>query len=139
MNVQKILFQTLGDCADVTAELAASEINPAAPAIYDNWAQEWSEYPFIVCGFSTEYSQPYKSITRLELDLYTERDQQRANMIMQRVIGCLNNKKLFDETGAYYRFYYEGDGEVLTVDETITNWNAAFTLVCWETKTPRSE
>lgn len=132
MNIQKILYQSLLECEAVIAELARSEINPEAPAIYDSWAQEWSDFPFIVTSFATEYVQPHKTITRLELDLFTEHDQQRANRIVQELIGCLKHKKLFDTDGSYYRFYYENDSEVMNINDSVTQWNVVFTVICWQ-------
>lgn len=132
MNVQKILYQSLQECETVIAELARSELNPAAPAIYDTWGQEWSQYPYIITSFATEYVQPFKSSTRLELDLFVKHDQQKANRIIQELISCLTHKKIFDTDGSYYRFYYENDSEVMTENDEITQWNVVFTLICWQ-------
>lgn len=137
MNLQRTLYTILSANSELVGQLAKSEINPEAPAIYDSWAEEWGEFPFLVITFACEYVLTNKTRASIDIDLFCKHDQQRAHDIMQLIIDELHNKKLFDDTGAYYRFYYENDSEVLLDTDELTQWNGAFTAICWENKQPR--
>jgi hypothetical protein len=133
MSVFNTIYDALQNAPNVTGLLAESEYNPTKPAIYEEWASEYTQFPYMVYTIShSEGDHWAKQDSVLNLDIFTEGDTVTAEKIKNECIKVIDRQIFKDqETGANVRIYYSRDGIITEPTPKITHWNLEFSLRHW--------
>lgn len=110
-----------------------SSIDPSKKAIYDEWADNRTEFPYLVMSFSFGVGEHWgKNETTLNLDIFTYSNTVEAEQIKDACVFALERQTFVDQTdGAYIRCYYNRDGYIVEPDEQVSHWNVEFALHHW--------
>lgn len=133
MSVITTLYTTLESDERIGALLGQSTIDPTKKAIYDEWADNYTNFPYMVLSFSFTSGDHWgKNITTLNIDIFTEGDTVKAEDIKEACIFAIDRKTVQDpHDGAYIRCYYDTDAIISEPTPNITHWNMVFTLHHW--------
>lgn len=133
MSVITTIYDVLETNLKLRGLLAQSSIDPSKKAIYDEWADNRTTFPYIVMSFSFAVGESWgKNETIMNLDIFTESNSVLAEEIRDACVFALEMKAFTDPTdGAYIRCYYNRDGFIVEPDENVTHWNLEFALHHW--------
>lgn len=133
MSIIKAVYDHLEQDPTLRGLLAMSSIDPTKKAIFDEWADWQTNFPYMVLSFSfSEGNHWAKNETILNIDIFTESDTVTAEEIKQACIFALDRQTIIDQTdGAQVRFYYNRDGFIVEPTPNISHWNLEFSLHHW--------
>lgn len=135
MSVITTIYNALETDTRLRTLLAMSSIDPTKIAIYDEWADHETNFPYLCMTFSMQLSDAHafgKQETLLNLDIFTYSNSIMAEDIKEACIFALDRQTKVDETdGAYIRAYYNRDGQITEPTDEITHWNVEFSLHHW--------
>jgi hypothetical protein len=113
--------------------LAKSDIKPDSPAIFEEWAERETSFPYVV--YSISYNEGFhfaKQDTVLNLDIFTWSNTVKAEDIKEACIFALDRQIITDpDDGAQLRIYYSRDGFIVEPTDQISHWNLEFTVFHW--------
>ena len=133
MSIITAVYEHLEQDATLRTLLAMSSIDNTKKAIFDEWADWQTEFPYMVLSFSfTEGNHWAKNETILNIDVFTESDTVTAEEIKQACIFALDRQTITDTTdGAQVRAYYNRDGFIVEPTPNVSHWNIEFGLYHW--------
>jgi hypothetical protein len=114
--------------------LTRSSLDPTKPAIYDEWATNETNLPYLCLSFSLGNSEIHfaKQETLLNIDIFTETNSILAEDIKEACIFALDRQTIIDDSdGAFIRCYYNRDGQITEPADGITHWNIEISLHHW--------
>lgn len=135
MSIQTAIYSQLAADTELAALLAASTINAAQPAIYEQWAPPETPMPYINLTYSsTEGNHWAKRDARLYVDIFSSQDSTQAEAIRNRVIKILDRQKITLENGTQARIHSDSDGLAADTQDAVTlttHWEIQFTVFYW--------
>lgn len=133
MSVITTIYDALETYPRIRELLNNSSIDPSKKAIYDEWADNRTSFPYVVMSFSFGVGEHWgKNETILNLDIFTDTNNILAEEIKDACVFALDQQTFIDSTdGAYVRCYYNRDGYIVEPDEQISHWNVEFALHHW--------
>lgn len=133
MSVITTIYDVLEADLELRKRLNNSSIDPTKKAIYDEWADNRTEFPYLVMSFSFGVGDHWgKNETILNLDIFTESNSVLAEEIRDACVFALERQTFIDQTdGAFIRCYYNRDGFIVEPDEQVSHWNVEFALHHW--------
>ena len=133
MSVITTIYNTLQQDEALGLLLANSSIDNTKKAIYDEWADWETNFPYMVLSFSfSEGNHWAKNETILNIDIFTMSNTVLAEEIKELCILAIDRKIFTDQSdGAHIRVYYNRDGFIVEPDDNITHWNLEFSLHHW--------
>ena len=136
MSVINTIYNILQQDEALGLLLANSSIDETKKAIYDEWADWETNFPYMVLSFSfVEGSHWGKNNTILNIDIFTMSNTVLAEEIKNLCILAIDRKIFQDQDdGAHIRVYYNRDGFIVEPDDNITHWNLEFSLHHWRNR-----
>lgn len=133
MSVITTIYNALETNERLQALLAQSSIDPTKKAIFDEWADWQTDFPYMVLSFSFGLGDHWgKNESILNIDIFTENDTITAEEIKQTCLFAIDQKTFQDPIdGAYIRCYYNRDGFIVEPDPNISHWNLELSLHHW--------
>jgi hypothetical protein len=138
MSVQQVIYDRLVNWQGLTDLLTNSIINSARPAVYDFWAPEDTEMPYVnmTLDLPGDNVDLYKVNGSLSIDIFvTDRDTLKAEEILREVRKALlsgdYSKSPRDGT---IRIYPApgGSGFVPEDKPEIVHYSASFDVIYWD-------
>ena len=133
MSVISAVYNHLEQDPKLRTLLADSSIDPSKKEVYDEWADNYTTFPYMVLSFSFGVGESWgKNETILNIDIFTESHTVLAEEIKDACIFAIENQTIIDPIdGAYIRIYYNRDGFIVEPEENISHWNVEFALHHW--------
>lgn len=133
MGIISTIYNVLVGDDRINNLLARSDINPAQPAIYEEWAIDTTAFPYMVLSFSTLTSDHWaKNETIINCDIFTYSNSIAAEDIKEAVIFALDRRTFIAPAdGRYIRCYYNRDGFIVEPMENITHVNLEIATHHW--------
>jgi hypothetical protein len=133
MSVITAIYDHLSTDDRLNTLLGQSSIDPTRKAIYEEWADHETGFPYMNLTYSFGMGEHWaKDETLLNIDIFTESDSMKAEDIKEACIFSLDRQTIMDESdGAFIRCYYNRDGIITEPADGITHWNIEFTLMHW--------
>ena len=133
MSIINTIYDVLASDERINTLLARSDINPAQPAIYEEWAINTTAFPYMVLSFSTITGDHWaKNETVINCDIFSYSNSIAAEDIKEAVIFALDRRTFTDESdGRFIRCYYNRDGFIVEPMENITHVNLEIAAQHW--------
>lgn len=132
MSYRTAIYQQLASDSVLTAMLAEKprEIG-IGPAIYETWAPQNAEMPYINLSFSFSPGQDLAKRTGMLLvDIFTDGyDTRTTEAIQRRIIELLDIQIINDAEDGPIRLYLANENEIPEPEESISHWNVSFTVI----------
>lgn len=133
MSIINTIYNVLAEDTRINELLARSDLNPAKPAIYEEWATETTSFPYMVLSFSTITGDHWaKNETIINCDIFTYSNSLEAEDIKEALIFALDRQTFTDEKdGRFIRCYYNRDGFIVEPMENISHVNLEIAAQHW--------
>lgn len=134
MSVITTFFNILSSDKSIRGLLAAHNIAPNYPAIYDRWAIEDIPMPYMVLSYSFQTGDvPTKNDGSLLIDIFTAGNSSIvAESIRDRLIEILEYNTFFSEGEGTVRTHYLRDGNVPEPEDDVVHWMIEFRVIFWD-------
>lgn len=133
MSVAQVIHDALVNDSRVTSLIAPHSLDPTKWAVYEEWAERETQFPYIVYSLSYHEGMHFaKQDSILNLDIFTWSNTVQAEDIKEACIFALDRQIIKDPTdGANIRLYYSRDGFIVEPADYITHWNLEFNVFHW--------
>jgi hypothetical protein len=134
MSIINAIYNKLVNDSRINELLARSSLNPLKPAVYEEWAENETNFPYLCLSFSFGNSETHfaKQETLLNIDIFTESNSILAEDIKEACIFALDRQTIIDDSdGAFIRCYYNRDGMITEPTDGISHWNIEISLYHW--------
>lgn len=133
MSVAQTIYDVLANDSRLQSILAPNSLAPTKLAIYEEWADRETQFPYLVYSLSYNEGDHFaKQDTVLNLDIFTWTNTIQAEDIKEACIFALDRQIIKDPTdGALIRLYYSRDGFIVEPADYITHWNLEFNVYHW--------
>lgn len=132
MSIQTAIYSRLAGSEQLRGLLAASTINPAQPAIYEQWAPPDTPMPYINLTYATnEGSHWGKRDTTLIIDIFTDKDSTNAEAIKNKLLTILDRQKIDLEHEHQARVHSNRDQQIQEPEPYVTHWEIEFSVYYW--------
>jgi hypothetical protein len=133
MSIAQAISDVLQADSRLKTLLAPHSLDPTKLAIYEEWAERETQFPYMAYSLSyTEGMHYAKQDTVLNLDIFTWTNSIQAEDIKEACIFALDRHTITDPTdGALIRIYYSRDGFIVEPADYITHWNLEFNVYHW--------
>jgi hypothetical protein len=131
MSIITAIFNRLSSDTNLAALLAEDPLQ-AAPAIYEEWANENTAMPYIVQTHENSAGNHFAKTDSLAIfDIFTDKGTVNAEAIKNRVIKLLDMESVEVENANNARFYYSRDQNIGDPDIKIVHWQLIFDVAYW--------
>lgn len=132
MSVLNTVYNALEADEYLNTMLAANKLRGSAPAIYETWAAENTELPYVCLSyvFTTSDHWAKRSIA-VSIDVFTASDSLQAENIKDRIIEILDRSVLQDNEDREVRCYLDNDNILEEDDPQICHWHLEFEAIVW--------
>lgn len=133
-KVIEILNKVLINDDDLKELLAEAAWGGGDPAIYDTWAEQDVEFPYVIITYNFPVGNHWaKKSGIFNVDIFTKGNSSvEAEKIKERIAELWDRKQFSsDESGPGIRPYLDVDGIIPEDTPEIVHWNMQFNIVFW--------
>lgn len=134
MTIRDAVYRQLAyDTVLVDMLAAKPSAYGTGPAIYETWAAEGTEMPYINLTYFFQAGEGViKREGTLDVDIfYSGYDSTAIERIQRRVIELLDLRELDDPDDGPIRIYLGEENDIPEDTEGVMHWNITFSLVSW--------
>lgn len=132
MSILTTVYRVLREDATLNGLLARHKLTKTAPAIYEQWAAEGTEKPYINLTFRFDISDHWaKRDCTVNIDIFTAGDTMQAELIRNNVIKILDRQTLLDPDDGDVRCYLNNDTLLDEDTPEIAHWNIEMSALFW--------
>jgi len=132
MSIEQAIYDVLSNDTELSGLLARSSFNTLKPAIYEAWASDETEMPYINLTYTTVEADHWgKRDTTLLVDIFTNSDSTVTEAIKNRVITILDRQKLTLEGDHIARIHSDNETQILEDTSLVLHWEIEFSILYW--------
>lgn len=132
MSVITTIYNALAENPVLNNSLARHKLTKTKPAIYEQWAAEGTEKPYICLNFFFGDSFHWgRSEAAINIDIFTDGDTIRAEAIRNQVIRILDKRTLPDAEESEIRCFLTNDSIIPEDNPQICHWNIEIQAIFW--------
>ena len=131
MTLIETVYTYLAADTALQSYLAKDPLTDAA-AIYETWANEATEMPYIVQTHQQRRGNHFAKIDGVLLfDIFTNKNTIQAETIRDRLLELLDQRSIEGEPGDNARFYYLRDQDIGDPVPDVVHWQLVFDVIHW--------
>lgn len=132
MSIRAAIYNKVINDDDLTLLLASDPITNA-PAIYETWAHESAQMPYIVQTHEHRQGNHFAKVDALAIfDIFTDEGTINAEVIRNELLKVFDQESIEVENEGAARFYYNRDQEITGEPEAeIVHWQIVFDVQYW--------
>ena len=132
MSIITTIYEAIIADPEMQLLLAKDPITNAA-AIYETWAHESAQMPYIVQSHERRQGNHFAKTDALAIfDIFTDQGTINAEVIRNELLKIFDQNSIESENEEAARFYYNRDQEITGDPENeVTHWQIVFDVQYW--------